>query len=68
MLRIAAVSLLGLALFYLSLRTLVMPEPAALAVELAIILVGLRLAGEISAERLRTARALFRRGSSADGR
>ena len=67
-LRIAAVSLLGLALFYLSLRTLAMPELAALAIELIVILIGLRLAGEISPERLQTALALFRRGSSADGR
>ena len=61
--RIAAVSLLGLALFYLSLRTLAMPELAALTVELTVILIGLRLTGEISPERLQTVRALFRRES-----
>jgi O-antigen/teichoic acid export membrane protein len=66
--RIAAVSLAGLALFYVSSRTLAIPGIAALTIELVVILFGLRLTGEISPERLQTVRALFRREPAADGR
>jgi O-antigen/teichoic acid export membrane protein len=62
-LRTAAVSLLGLALFCLVLRVPPFSGIAALTVELIVILVGLRLTGEISPERLQAVRALFRRES-----
>ena len=66
-LRIAAVSLTGLALFCLLLRVPSFSGIAALFIELVVILIGLRLVGEFSPERLQTALALFRRESSADG-
>jgi O-antigen/teichoic acid export membrane protein len=61
--RIAAVSLAGLALFYVLIRVAAMPGLAALAVQLVASLIGLWITGEISGDRLRTVRDLFRRGS-----
>jgi len=62
-LRIAFVSLAGLAIFYALMRAIALPGLAILAIQIFVTVTGFWMIGEISPDRLRTVRDLFRRGS-----